>query len=300
MNYVVFKNVSAFNSWNTAMATKLGVATYTTPILHPSDDRVVGSVKDIDVSTPVMLRSELWVILNGFFDNDEVMSELDKSRAYSIYKYINFESWEDTYVLPSALNFSVGLDTKLRGKLSFLRGELQEKVFYEKSELNPATGELEGFEIPVVREGITWQRDSIGFCYNRHKEFSWFFLDGTEDIVNTVATDKPYDNAMSIAEGKRRRGNIMNALQKPMMGMMLGTIPMEAEEDAASFTNRVLLIGRQFLMDHREAFTAFVDESDHGLLQHLLDCNDDWITNVIDAQGTTIRDYLLNSFDIWA
>jgi hypothetical protein len=78
--------------------------------------------------------------------------------------------------------------------------------------------------------------------------------------------------------------------------MIAQTVPTSAEyPDAQSKID----LGRQFMQGNKLAMDMFVVASKKDILYEVDAAGDFWLDNVIDANGTTIRDFVISSINIW-
>ena len=79
---------------------------------------------------------------------------------------------------------------------------------------------------------------------------------------------------------------------------MQATIPTQNPEHAALTGPEIIVLGRDFLKVHKLDMEAYVDESNKDILVAIGGATDFWLDNVIDGNGTTIRQYILGSLQI--
>lgn len=207
-----------------------------------------------------------------------------ESKFCKIYRFIP-ESYR--YVknhAPIGHDYKVGLTTTLFPKRYFNKGELY-KVEYFSDE---AQTDL------VVNVDINYTRDALGFATERTTTRTWYREDGTAH-PDIKVTKKIYanDTLSQIKEGIKRRGNVVEGLQMPVLGSMLATVAAKSGETEPERQGRILLMGRKFLADYKEEFTNYIQDSNKEILSKITAANDFWLENVIDVNGTTIRDMIL-------
>ena len=66
----------------------------------------------------------------------------------------------------------------------------------------------------------------------------------------------------------------------------------------AGTMQHVILIGRNFMKKHQAAFSAFRGESNKQIIFDIQDDTEVWLDNVINPDGTTVRDYLIAELSI--
>lgn len=207
-----------------------------------------------------------------------------------IYRYVTDVSDYNVFHAPIDLNYNTGLTTTLFAKRLFNQGELQRVEWHSTDELNDI----------ILSVDIVYQRDSVGFATRRTTTRTWYKENGEEALPKKI-TEKVYsiDPISQIEEGERRRGNLVKSLQMPIIGFLLSTIPPKDGETEIERSSRIILLGRKFLRDNKEYFTAFIEDSNREVSEIIANSTDFWMDNIIDEEnGTTIRDYLLNQLDI--
>jgi hypothetical protein len=211
-----------------------------------------------------------------------------QNKHAKIYRYIGETNYRK-YDAPIEHNYICGLSTTLFPKRTFVRGELQKVEWYA----DQACTDL------VLEVDISYTRDSLGFALNRTTTRKWKNEDNTDNHkVKTTNKDYTINQLEQINEGIRRRDNIINGLQMPVLGMMIAT-----KDQAASLTGKtdqeIILAGRDFLKSHKVSFQSFIDESHQQIQTDITNDASDWLNNLIDAT-TTIRAYVLNEINVWS
>jgi len=181
------------------------------------------------------------------------------------------------------IDYVVDVIQDLFPKRTMVRGEVQKVDWY----LDVACTNK------VLSVEIVYVRDAMGFALSRTTTRTWINRDNTENPSKKVTT-KVYtiNNIEQVSEGIRRRGNIVTGLQMPTLGMMLATIH-DGKTQA-----EILQMGRDFLKHHKPSLDAFRDESHKQIQADITNATDYWLNNVIAANGTTIRMYILNELNI--
>lgn len=185
------------------------------------------------------------------------------------------------------IDYTVELESKLFRENTMVRGELQKVEYWDNS-----TKDNKVLEVDVV-----YTRDPLGFAQYRTTTRTWFDQAGNA-LDNQKVTVKYYDTLGQIQEGKRRRGNIVDAMQMPILGMMIATLPGMSAPWNAMTQPEIVQLGRDFLKLHAESFSAFINESHKQILDDILNATDAWLDNIIDADGTTIRYYILAQMNL--
>ena len=215
---------------------------------------------------------------------------IEQDHHLKVYRYI--QDANKKYRLsevPKGHNYSSGLTDTLYPKRHFNQGELY-KVEHFSDE---ARTDL------IIRVDIVYTRDALGFALDRTTTRTWIKENG-EDHPNTKVTRKVYHQGTldPIEEGIRRRGNIVKGLQMPILGMMMATISTKSGESEPERQARIVKLGRKFLAENKEDFTMFTEDSNRQIVDNVKESTDFWIDNIIDANGTTIRLYILAQLDI--
>jgi hypothetical protein len=205
---------------------------------------------------------------------------------YKIWRYSNVGS-------PLTLDYVTGLKIKLHRKSTIVKGECTKEEFYVN--YNGTT-----YSDLIVKEEHLFARDALGFAASRTTTVTWYLEDGTPS-TSTKTWTKYYSNLEKIDEGKIRRGNLVDNLQMPCIGLI--SIAMIGTPNA---TTAVILEGRRFLADYKIEFDNFIGASDKTILACLNDSNHEkyisvgeysWI-DTMTPYGMTIRQYLVNELTI--
>jgi len=185
-----------------------------------------------------------------------------------------------------SINYKTELIKSLHPSRVFSRGELGKVEWFSDSDLTDL----------ILQVEMEYTRDSLGFALHRITTRSWMNKSGNFHI-NKKVTIKKYSDLEQIAEGKTRRGNIIDGLQKPILGMMLATVIADDGESETERQTRIIMEGRTFLATHKAKFTLFVEDSNREIYQEILNATEYWLDNNI-SETMTIRDYILNELNI--
>jgi len=223
-----------------------------------------------------------------------------------IYDYVPDTSNYKISRPPKGLDYVTGLATKLYPKRVFNKGELNNVKWYSDEELTDL----------VLNVDIVYTRDGARFPIERTTTRTWYKQNG-EPHPDVKVTRKIYDHDFlaKISEGIRRRGNLVNSIQIPVLSFMYETIPLEEGESSGSFQVRVIMMGRAFLDSLQEEFSNFVSNSstitdsqdpNYGkksivvAIENKATTDSLWLMNKplqLDPSGnTTILAYLIDSF----
>lgn len=252
------------------------------------------SVSDLDQPTKDGIDS----IISNFVDADlSLKIPLIYSMAKSEAKTKHFHNIDYKMELTSAL---IPLRT-------VIHGEVREVTWYASIGANNAP------ENPIIKVSVTYTRDAgTALPIYRTTTREWYNVDGTLNEESKVTMKFYYINPSDqIEEGDRRRDLLVKSIQIPVMNMMVEVLI----GTGLSITS-ILLKGRQFLDDYKEEFDRFVSNSstvtdpaddNYGKKTVIVKLEEEARTEVIqwmDAApnslggATTIRQYLINEFDI--
>lgn len=226
------------------------------------------------------IRKKLYSAIDLKLDETEYFPDQTEEDYPKIYKFVKkelkFKHYQD-------IDYTMEIMGTLHPRRTFVKGELQKVEWFADVECTDK----------VLTTDIVYTRDISGFAIDRITKRIWVGMD-EEDNDITKITEKNYTINMvdQIKEGIKRRQNIIDGLQKPILGMMLATI-------TTGYTSEeILQMGRDFLKLHKYSMQAFVDESHKQIQIDFAAATDFWLDNYIDANGTTIRMYILNDLDI--
>mgnify|MGYP000866549871 CR=1 FL=1 len=218
---------------------------------------------------------------------------LESIRYYKIFDYVHDKSLYDTSVPPLTVDFITTLKVKLHRKSTLVKGEcIKEEYFVDCDGTN--------FSNLIVSEHSTYTRNSLGFPIKKDSHLHFYDTNGIES-PETKNWVKWYSMLEQIQEGKTRRGNLIDALQMPCVGL-IGI----ALNGTPTPTSAVILEGRRFLFDYKKEFDAFVDESNKEIVSCFADpahpryasiTKYPWI-NSMTPYGVTIRQFLVSELTI--
>lgn len=197
-----------------------------------------------------------------------------------IYRYIEVSNFSPTDP-PLEHDYKSGTQKSMYPKRTFVQGELQLVEYYADK----------AFTDLIFKVQVNYVRDALGFATERTTTRTWYREDGSAHPTQKI-TNKVYDELAQIIEGEKRRGNIKKLVSIHALKYMIGTITDKTPE-------QIVVMGRDFLKVHQAAFNAFISESNTDIYADIAAAQDDWLDNIIDAQGTTIKAYVLNEINIW-
>ena len=120
----------------------------------------------------------------------------------------------------------------------------------------------------IVQEDITNFRQN-GFVAYREMLITWYLEDDTPSPSTKLRT-KYYSGEEAIAEGKRRRGNIINEIEINVVGMIAVAEGISIEDAAA--------IGEAFLNSLNTEVTGYVRSGNTALITAVENATDSWLT----------------------
>lgn len=204
----------------------------------------------------------------------------------------------DKTIPPLRVDFVTGLDIKLHRKSILVKGECIREEFYADVAVSE-TGTV-SYSNLIVKEETSYLRNPLGFPVSKTSTISYALRDGTfHPVIKTIK--KVYSALEQISEGKTRRGNLVDNLQMPCIGLI--SFVTNGNFNA---TGAIILEGRKFLADYKNEFEIFVSNSDKTILSCLTNPSHEnyvstenyyWIDKMT-PYGITIRQYLINELSI--
>lgn len=223
---------------------------------------------------------------------------LNSIQYWKIYDFLTTKKLRDTSQVPLDLDFRTSLTKVLHRKSTLIKGECVKEEYYENCNVD-AQGNLTYSNL-IVGEHHSFIRDPLGFPVMRNSHLHFYDKNGAESPESKHWT-KFYSMLEKIQEGKTRRGNLVDNLQMPCVGLI--SIAMTGNPVP---TSAVILEGRSFLFDYKKEFDAFVDESNRDVVACFADANHpryasaskySWI-NAMTPYGVTIRQFLIGELTI--
>lgn len=225
--------------------------------------------------------------------NNWVSTNIQPPKFVKLYNFLPNNYRIDTAKPPFDIDFSKASTPKLHRKSILVKGECRSEEWYES--VNNGV-----FTNLVIKENHTYTRDALGFARKRNTIITYYNSDNTPN-ENTKTVYKEYDNLETIKEGIERRGNLVQNLQMPCIGLI--SIALTGSPNP---TPAVIIEGRRFLFDYKKEFDAFVDESNKEIVQCFSNpanskyasvSNYSWIDSVT-PYGVTIRQFLIGELTI--
>lgn len=246
-------------------------------------------------SLPAEQKTFLRNDFNGVSNNGLAINPL----KIKIYDFLSNRPFSCKQTPPVSINFIVGLDIKLHRKSILVKGECIREEFYETASIHPTTGATVYSNL-IVKEETTYTRNSLGFPISKVSIISYALEDGTFHPT-TKTIFKIYSQLEQIDEGKVRRGNLVDNIQMPCIGLISFAM-------TGSFnpTPAVILEGRRFMSSYKDEFELFVSSSDKTIIsclttstnaRYISSANFSWIDAMTPYQ-VTIRQYLTNELTI--
>jgi hypothetical protein len=223
----------------------------------------------------------------------EYLDSYSDRKKFKIYQYAHSD--RDPYMSPFDLDYKTGLMINLVPAMTMVQGELRQVTYYAVYDANEPVY-INRFKEPVLEVKVDYHRDYLGFAQYRVVTRRWYYEDGTicNDMSMAKVTTKIYDFIGTIREGKRRRQNVIDNMMIPIMGMMLQTsVPHQFSGEA-----EVIREARRFMSVHKISMVSFIDDSNPQLSEEIATASEAWLNNVISADGTTIRMYLMNELNV--
>ena len=213
----------------------------------------------------------------------------DNGLDLKIYRYVESTQTIVRHLPPKGINYVSGLTTRLHPKRTFVNGELQLVEWYASyDELSNTFSDM------VLDVTIAYVYDVNDLPANRTTTRRWYREDGTPH-PDTKVTHKFYDRpADRLHVNARKRENIMDEVKINTLGMMLATmIPMGQAADTEEVEN----IGGNLFSKYQGKFRSYIEVDHRTVVDDLTNETAVWLSNPINPQGYTIRDYMIDSID---
>lgn len=226
--------------------------------------------------------------------------EQDNFNYYKIYNFISDDMMDKVNIFNPPFSLDYKKDLKVRLYPDYFiekNGLLTKVIYYEK--LNTWKDELGftqyDFENPILEYTAEYTFNEDSYLDERVVTRCWYKLDGTLDEENSKISLKVYDAFQSRSEGRRRRQNLINQLILDTVGLIIMTSEdlstvTEAESDALPFLKET----SSGISDYYEYGSKEDVNGDPALLiQQVQGSEFPRLDNIIDENGTTIRDFIL-------
>ena len=201
------------------------------------------------------------------------------------------------------VNYKSGLLGRLHKKLtSWFRGELREVEYYaDDTETNLVLVVQVFADSDLTTPG--YARDGSGLAQERWTKRTWKRTDGTDGTVKTTHKRYDHDKPTQQKEGRRRRQNVIDALELEVLPMLVATTavnpasPTQAEIDAAE------VIGVAYIKKYSDDISDYIRTGDLSFKTspaspNITDDTETWLDDSVVAYGwtgPTIRDEMLGA-----
>jgi len=155
--------------------------------------------------------------------------------------------------------------------------------WYEDSAIDP-NGEEVGAGDVIVCEDFVYMEDSAGLARERTQTITWLMEDGAEG--QSKIRVKKYGNTASRTEGRRRRRNVIDHMSIQVVGMYAATELVDMATAIAATQPYIEALASEVALFIEDGATALADAI-------TADVTTTWLSNVIAAPSTTIKDYIL-------
>jgi hypothetical protein len=163
----------------------------------------------------------------------------------------------------------------------------------------------------VLVVDIEYTRDWVGFALSRATTRTWVNNDNTlNPFTKVTIKDYTINDGETIAEGKARRGALVDNIQMPMLSAMHEALLPQGWQSLD-----IMLNGREFLDEYDAEFNKFVKNSstvtkksdpDYGMKTIVVKFRDEqnpdyvaWLdVPLVSLDGQTIRTFLISEFSI--
>lgn len=219
---------------------------------------------------------------------DDVIENL-QCRIYTFLSDVD-KQHKNCLTPPDSVDYIRSLTQRLHPVITDVwKGEVREITFFASVTVNPLTGEQTGTN-PVVRENYVYTRNVDKIAQSRVMTIHWYRVNGT--VHPAIKTrEKYYTNEQAISEGVTRRQNIIDFMQIPLLGMLMQTIPCtysEAVDEGGLFFGQYVVEVETYKFSPRQQTLQTAITNDVTFA---------WLDNVIDGNGTTIRDYIVDQLN---
>jgi len=250
----------------------------------------VGDTSYISIYTTEQFSQADINAVKAFYDALTVEDTIEKKHCV-IYDYIApwVQTDTDKTTPPCHINYTTDLTRRLQPMVTNIyKGEVREVVYYADATVN-AQGLVEATN-PVVKEVSTYYRDVAKMAIYRTMQIYWYLKDGTLFTTAKVRT-KYYAPQEKIVEGQKLRGNIIDFMQPNVLGMLMQT-------EQISYDDAVTM-GAELFHKYAAEISSWVYASRGNTLPQMVEDDTEvlWLDNVIDGQGTTIRDYIVDQLN---
>lgn len=248
--------------------------------MNPSDYPSVDWEHDPDVSGVSGVSRDYWK-----YDGTNVVVEMSQAEKdaiegivkVKIFRYID-EGHDDKFEPPLGHNYVSGLSIKLYPERLFSNDGVLHTVNWYADE---------AFTDLILKSEMVYVRDADDIAQRRTTTRTWICENESEHAIQKIS-EKVYSDEEALDEGVRKRQNVINMIQIPIIGMIMAT---ESIAQSAA-----LDIGNVFLEDYAVELNSFIQTPRQNALSTRLiaETGYAWLDNVAIPPSTTIRDYILS------
>lgn len=242
--------------------------------------RVIGPNSYLDFSQALTQEQRDTVVPNLI----DAHQPLDKE--YRLYDYVSYSV--DKTAVPDYVNYKTGLTRRLHPKHEIVKGELQKTTYYV--DLTIGEDNQETFETPVLEVSFVWNRNENGFVYSRESTIQYYFEDGTLS-EETKYMIKGYNYEQAIKEAKRRRQNIVDAMELSILALMRQILPEYTPAEIIQF-------GREWMTTNSHNINNYIQVGDTRIMNDIANDVTFWMRLEIPVLNVTIREYILNELTV--
>lgn len=194
-------------------------------------------------------------------------------------------AYDDEELSFQSIDYIRGLPIRLAPKIDNDRGVVTRRTFYREATISETTG-MEVFDDPIVMENYEYVRDSDNFALYRDCIITWFNEDGTENPATKIRR-KTYSPVARVQESARRRNNVIDNLKITLIGMVAQTEQVVVQE--------AITLAQALFVEQQSNIVTYIEAGTDFLLNYVISAtNYPWMDNAINAEGVTIRDYIIS------
>ena len=203
---------------------------------------------------------------------------------YKINRYWDFEGANHPpEEIPETLNYVGGLGVRLHKIPVWRKGDIVELGLFSSAEKN-VHGELVGSDL-IVKETFDYTQGLLG-PESRVQTICWIREDDSQG--GTKERPKLYSASESRIAGRRRRRNVIDHMTTKVVGLLVHT---ETSGDVAG----AISLGQSYLAGLESLVAEYIEASTSGLAGAILgESQKPWLNNPINAEGVTIRQFILD------
>jgi hypothetical protein len=182
-----------------------------------------------------------------------------------------------------------GLPVRLAPEHTFDKGSRIKTVYYVNAELLP-NGEVD-YSDPVVEENYSYVfNPHTGLAVERDLTIEWFLEDDTKHPVPKLRS-KIYTLKESIAEGSRRRRNVLHGLQQKVIEILFAVNGgLVGQPDAME---NAISQAQDFSAKHQAEITDYLENGSSKLAVAITNDSEAWLDTEV-SPSVTARMVILN------